>query len=1194
MNHLKKIVFINSAGFEYAHFDLLGNVHFSGKNGTGKSLVLQGINLLFQGKFLSSGTLFNRLFPHNDSLIIGQWQNTERAFTVCVFAASGKLQFLFVSGEYEKEIYCEGNTPRTQPEIQEQIRKRKLDHLLAEQESGEYLSILWGVALSTDHPVVKKFSLAKDTCDPITFLPGLGGKVDFESTFFQSFFRHSLAEGFPQLQPAREILKRFSTAFSDIHAYEHEKHRISRILAFSQEIADYESRLQELFADLFFQKDQLNNQKNEAENEKSRLLFQAEIIQTELKDLERSYKEQEEGLRLLRDKTFAELQIAHEKNSFYRGHPQAKLLDELPFLPAKKRELLNSRRELEILHYPEKKDSNSESENQEQEKKQFAFDIELQRFLLRQGTYDSILNFSSRKLKEKQTLIRTSREISENLENRIRELNQKFFDLHSRIREIKSQGKETNKIQNLHTEIRTLEEKQVLLASESEMIKSSYEVLRLKKIHETETEEKSLKENLQQAENSLQTLQIQIKNIESQIKNRQGTLYHWLEKNYPDWKNTFGKVLKEEVLFHPFLSPEIGRLNDLLFGVKMDLSDLEFTLKSARDLEREKAILEKSAEKQEKEILLIRTDIEKRLSAIEKKYQTKFRQVEKDQKKNQYELELNASKLRQLRQRQDGISHEADKEAHGLSIHLLYEAEELKKQIHSLETERQGIYVNLEITLSQIDQEIEKHTLENNESLSLSLRDLEIREEETYKSLIDRKKLLENETKPSKGENKAVATLKKLIAGQEAKIEQLELAEKTFWRYRTDKNDYLDRIPELEDQVKTYDQKIHSSVLQREKEIHLKKTAFEQLKNAISLLEKNLWEIEEQNRAFENFRLSPIFKTSSFQVSEPRRESESISILIRRIREADYARERAEESLKREIHTFVTCFSHDNLAGFPLTFNSPSDYTRFATQLQHFYENDLIEPLRDQLGAKFAKLIHQLADISNLFEKRLKLLEENVKNLNRILSTLPELATWGKIILRLTPGRHPVMGVFSKIREFAGKFSHQLGELSLFNQTENANANREAIQLLETLNRILRDYPGEEIADCDFAEIDIVPDKTKRDMFSPGQKYLLENILRIAFLRLTAGQFTPGSRRFHLLIDHAEVLDGDAIQQLAAFAHQENIDLITAAPEVPEDINYQRVYLLGVAQPLTMFFSLNNSKVFSNGPKSYPPSSSIF
>lgn len=1187
MNHLEKIVFIQSAGINYGEFDLNGNVHFSGGNGTGKSLLINGISLLILGKSGVSHSLMNPLFPTQDSMITGQWQNAGRKFTVCAFISpSGKLRFLFVSGEYESEIFSQDYIPRTHAEILNQIQKRKLDHLITDPDTDDYLSILWGFAPSADQPLVKKFSIGKNFPPRLyhAYIPGHSRKPDFEWSFIRALHRFTLAETLPDLPAIRDMLQRFSSAFADIHTYEYEKSRIAKILSHAKEIADYESRIKELFSALNGQYHHVLLKKNEAEKQHTNYLRQREVSVQQLELLTQTHQQTFTKLQLFRDKTFAELQLAREKFSFYHNHSQSHLLSELPFLPAKKRELNNSIREWENITGK----SPSPQINMDAlalEEKQFLQDLDLQKRDLQQTSLNAILDFSTQKIRQKESLIQHYRTKILILDQQISECHQKMISIHDRISEMKSQGKKSSKGNSLHLEIRKLEEKQLQLTGEAEAIKGNLEMLRLKKVYEIEAEEKLLQQNLLHTENGGSDLRTQLKTIESQIKNRQGTLYQWLEKNYPDWRKTFGKVMKEEVLFHPFLSPEIERLNDLVFGVKMDLSDLNFELKSVKDLEKEKSIVEKAIENQEKETLTLRSDSEKRLIAIEKKYQQKFRQAEKDQKKNQYEWDLNSSRLRQLRQQQDGFIHEADRDTEAMSIHLLYEVEEIKKQIRQLENEKAEAHSQWDTAFSDIEKEAEIHHKDCQSALSQSMKTLETLEQETLQSFTVRRKALKSETKPSKADTKSVKDLKNQIAELETKIEQLEMAESLFWRYRMDNLDYLTRIPLLEDQLKTADLKILDFSALAEKETRQKNEELARLQNAISEIESTIREAEDQIRAFENFRQSPVYQSEYRESDKEEMSEEKIPVIIRRIVEADYARDREEESLKREIHTFTTCFSRENIAGFPNQFDELSDYYRFVKQIQHFQESDQIDILRDQVGSKFARLIHQLAEIAGSWEKRYKSLEESINSLNRILSTLPQVAVMPKITLAISPGRHPLMGVFAKISAFSIQHSHQLGELSLFNQSENAVANREAIHLLESLNQLLRDYPRNEIADCDFAEISIQSLNNPGQIFSPGQNYYVQQVLRIALLSMAVRLTAESDNRFHLMIDQAEMFDEESIFSLSAFARQEGINLITAAPEVPGGVSYQQVYLLGLSQPLTMFFSLNSNKAFSNGPR---------
>src|SRR5699024_3493943 len=73
--------------------------------------------------------------------------------------------------------------------------------------------------------------------------------------------------------------------------------------------------------------------------------------------------------------------------------------------------------------------------------------------------------------------------------------------------------------------------------------------------------------------------------IETKIKQSESSLYGWLNDNYPNWKNTIGKVVDQEnVLFNTELNPKLvdGKPASL-FGVELNLSTLSNRVKTVKE-----------------------------------------------------------------------------------------------------------------------------------------------------------------------------------------------------------------------------------------------------------------------------------------------------------------------------------------------------------------------------------------------------------------------------------------------------------------------------------------------------------------------------------------------------------------------------------------------------------------------------------
>lgn len=83
----------------------------------------------------------------------------------------------------------------------------------------------------------------------------------------------------------------------------------------------------------------------------------------------------------------------------------------------------------------------------------------------------------------------------------------------------------------------------------------------------------------------------QIVAIDTKIENSKNSLYGWLNENIPDWDKTIGKVIDEEnVLFQQGLNPKkVSDSNLNLYGISIDTSEINKSVKTVADLQNEQA-----------------------------------------------------------------------------------------------------------------------------------------------------------------------------------------------------------------------------------------------------------------------------------------------------------------------------------------------------------------------------------------------------------------------------------------------------------------------------------------------------------------------------------------------------------------------------------------------------------------------------
>jgi hypothetical protein len=134
-------------------------------------------------------------------------------------------------------------------------------------------------------------------------------------------------------------------------------------------------------------------------------------------------------------------------------------------------------------------------------------------------------------------------------------------------------------------------------------------------------------------------LEAQMNRLQSRQEALRGTFLSWLEDRYPGWEQHIGKIVREEILLHPYLAPQIVRLNDLLYGVQLDLSEVEVSLPSEHRYQIQIEELQRSLDREQQSLVGFREESEQKRVRLEKRFQQKQRQLRKEITQAQHQVE---------------------------------------------------------------------------------------------------------------------------------------------------------------------------------------------------------------------------------------------------------------------------------------------------------------------------------------------------------------------------------------------------------------------------------------------------------------------------------------------------------------------------------------------------------------------------
>ncbi|MEL6671538.1 MAG: hypothetical protein AAFR61_05080 [Bacteroidota bacterium] len=200
-------------------------------------------------------------------------------------------------------------------------------------------------------------------------------------------------------------------------------------------------------------------------------------------------------------------------------------------------------------------------------------------------------------------------------------------------------------------------------------------------------------------EEKMSLLQTRSKELDQLIRKRKEVLtqvnasfLHWLEQHYPDWQETVGKVVKEEILLQPVFGAEIEKLSPLLFGIRLELSDFDTKLPDLEHWQEELDLWEKEAEKIRQEIAQFQHYAHQAQVKLTKRYQQRGKEMnrklqELKQAAEQWRIQLKQKKLRQTRevqQQQQALAQQSIKE--------LYRVQAIQQEILQLSQKRQELW----------------------------------------------------------------------------------------------------------------------------------------------------------------------------------------------------------------------------------------------------------------------------------------------------------------------------------------------------------------------------------------------------------------------------------------------------------------------------------------------------------------------
>jgi len=1206
MRYLSKIIFIESANIKYSEVNVDGNVHFIGTQGVGKSTLLRALLFFYNANQQKLGipvgkkSFLDFYFPYQNSYIVYEVNRETGMFCVLVFKSQGRVCFRFIDGNYNRNhfIDSEGSIHETWDKIKVAFGNgtyytRKIDRY------EDYRNILYGNSQGLGSEF-KKYALleSKQYQNIPRAIQHVFLNYKVESEFIKDTIIKSLNEEEINIDLSNysSHLKNFDTQLSDIKKWT-EKTKSGEIIVRKQAetvITTYssikfnDSEKRQLAGELVWQLNEIEKQQPKVADKFGKEETKQNLLAEKFADLERKFQSKKEKI---------SAEIIGFDNKLKEAKTKSDEYVELKIESVIKRVSKKSDWELEKEELTKQKElleSNFADIKQKFEAQITQRTNQLSTFEnLKQNEINTankdLLHFKEELTKEYEKLFEEiKKQHLEELQlakNLVEEKKTAINKLELAKAETKHKRFYETEIENLKTDISGLTEKIRIANSETKQLNDEIETIKKQWELEKEKIETTSNNQKEKVNEQIGKLNDKIKVINEKIENSKDSLYGWLNKEYPNWEKTIGKVIDEEnILFKSGLSPEQISKTDLSFyGIKIDLNEITKSVKTVADYEQEKIEFAKKIELFQKEISAIAEQLNVDLENLRKKQQPKINKCKETIRSNGYTIEQNAVKLEEAKVSAEEFAKKAadDKKVELAKIQSNFErtsSEKLNADKVVKEVE-DGIKKQIDSKRKEKDKKIDAEQKKISDSIAEINLSVKNRKEETKKK-IDELKTQQKKELDSKGaDTEKIAKLTSRIDELKTELDFIEKNNPITERYKYDKEQLFDKVEFFKNQKAGFENQLGTEQtkhnLQKQKlidEINLLKAEIEIIKQLLSNIQEDLTE-------YEAFKITDCFKSIPELSNEPVTENKNekrCKFLIAELNEKYYTGIKKYTDLQEAINKFNGNFSTQNIFKFKTNLIEQADYFQFSQDLQEFVEEDKIALFEKRVNELFADIIKQVGkETTELLSKEGEI-ETVIRDINSDFVKRIFTGVIKSIELRVVGSENKIVHLLTEIKKFNDENINEIGVSNLFSTSEQTREakNKKAIGLLTQLIKEISDYKHKDINLSDSFELEFKVVENDNDtnwvqslsnVGSNGTDVLVKAMINIMLLNVFKEGATKNrfkDFRLHCMVDEIGTLHIENVRGLLKFANDRNIYLINSSPQSLDALAYRHTYKL--------------------------------
>ena len=1202
MRYLNRIIFINSAHVPYAEVNLDGNVHFIGTQGVGKSTILRSILFFYnadkgrlgirtQDKQQSYDDFY---LPYANSYIIYEVARENGKFFVITFRSQGRTAFRIVDCEYCRNYFIDdfGMARDEWGKISEIIGGKIFKSRIV-RSYEEFRDIIYGNRQNVDQNLRRFCIMESDRYQNIVrAITNIFLNQSLESRVIKETIIDSLdfSNDSVNLSSERDRINEFRTRYGDIWKwYKREKNGSVKVRLEAQRVIDeylgYESLCHEI--------DEFCNWLVYALDRDIRMLPTMEekisLLSDEASRQQRLLSEESEKYSAERDRFMQSegelkgfLKRLEEKSRHYEQIGIADIVSRVEREGELKIRQSSLEKQLDIL--------TSKNQDVKTKYERLYQDIEI-------GLKESINEIEHRLHdaiqqcnEEKTRLIDNSnasldnirccredarKEIAEELQIAESELNNLRIS-QEQMRNTNPYDKEMSELASFISDLKTKEKD-----LEKCVYKIEGQIDRLR--HEAEIIEKDLtvecEKDIANIEKKITSLDTELSRINSLLKSYSGSLMEWLCENKPGWEDNLGLFLDEQnVLYNTNLNPCMVDMSQSIYGLRIDIANIEREVHSPQDLQNQAKGIEGRKNILLKEIANRRQRLQSEIADALAKPRKQLKAMMDEQLAVKSQLSIMPDRIvraeRELSDWQEKLQSWRNKRQDEI-LHNRAEAEKRKKAI--------------EARKQQMERQFSKEEKDSKDKFKKQKNGID-------EKIKDLKSAAENEKAQKRQES--AAAKKEVVARMDAELkgagvdpgqiedlrrkldrikDELNYIKQHSWEYFgwiNDKKEYFD----LEDEKRTALKEVRKKIEELKAKYDLRKHRIEQKRDRVVTelkkltdARKSLEKTIDKVRVFMNSEARPVNLGSAKPVETVRGLAEIFDDLRDRLLKY----QKHEEDFRKAVNDFKSNFSSTNTLGFKCDISTIAEYRKFASDLDSFMSNNMIEIVRTRTNEMYASIIQRIGrEVSDLLLHAADI-RKTINEINKDFRENNFAGVIKEIELRAVESNDRIMQQLLLIKEFDDDNSRNLGEINLFTDIDNRDkANERAASMLMTLGELMdAESKREKVTLADTFKLEFKVRQNDQDtnwvekltnVGSDGTDILVKAIVNImlinVFKRKASARF--GDFTLHCMMDEIGKLHPNNVQGILLFANARNIRLINSSPTTYNASAYRYTYML--------------------------------